>query len=260
MSGRLTGKRALVTGAAQGIGAAVAEAFAREGAKVLLTDIDGAAVTQRANDLSMRFPGTELVAMRHDVTVEAHWVEATRRAQADLGGLSVLVNNSGLVVAGGVEDLSLSEWWQGMATNCDSVFLGCKASLPLLRESQPASIVNISAKPALTTGRGLANYDASRGAAWLLCKSIALDCAHNGLDIRCNSVQAAFIGATILSEIGEPACGEEASVMAGFARQVPLGRLGQASDVADAVLYLASDESRFVTATELKVDGGASAM
>lgn len=259
MSGRLKGKRALITGAAQGIGAAVARTFVREGADVLLTDIDGAAVASTAAEIGSQ-PGAGTVgSARLDVTDEAHWIAAMETARAMLGGLSVLVNNAGIVITGGVEELSLADWHRGMAVNCDSVFMGCKHAMPLLRESQPASIVNISSIAGLIAAHNFANYNASKAAVWLLSKSIALDCARKGFDIRCNSVHPTFIRTPILNDLvlnGK----DEASIMAKLERQVPLGRLGEAEEVADAVMYLASDESRFVTASELKIDGGISAM
>lgn len=259
MSGRLAGKRALVTGAAQGIGAAVARAFVREGARVLMTDINADAVMRAAAEIEEEAGHGTAVATRLDVTDEQQWIAAVGTARDVLGGLSVLVNNAGIVLTGGVEELSLADWHRGMAVNCDSVFLGCKHALPLLRESQPASIVNLSSIAGLIAAHNFANYNASKAAVWLLSKSIALDCARKGFDIRCNSVHPTFIRTPILSDlVGEGK--DEESVLAKLRRQVPLGRLGEASEVADAVVYLASDESRFVTASELKIDGGISGM
>lgn len=259
MSGRLAGKRALVTGAAQGIGAAVARAFVREGARVLMTDINADAVMRAAAEIEEEAGRGTVVATRLDVTDEQQWIAAVGTARDVLGGLSVLVNNAGIVLTGGVEELSLADWHRGMAVNCDSVFLGCKHVLPLLRESQPASIVNLSSIAGLIAAHNFANYNASKAAVWLLSKSIALDCARKGFDIRCNSVHPTFIRTPILSDlVGEGK--DEESVLAKLRRQVPLGRLGEASEVADAVVYLASDESRFVTASELKIDGGISGM
>ncbi|KEQ51582.1 SDR family oxidoreductase [Sphingobium chlorophenolicum] len=255
---RLAGKKALVTGAAQGIGATTARMLAREGAQVLLTDInlDGAQAVAAQIDAA-HGPGTAY-AMRHDVTSEADWIAAVEHARETMGGLSVLVNNAGIVVTGSVEELSLDDWHRGMAINNDSVFLGSKYALPLLRENQPASIVNLSSIAGLIAAHNLANYNASKAAVWLLSKSIALHCARNGWDIRCNSVHPTFIRTPILDDlIGDR---DEATMMAKLARQVPLGRLGDPEEVAHAVVYLASDESRFMTGAELKLDGGISAM
>lgn len=219
---RLAGKKALVTGAAQGIGATTALMLAREGAQVLLTDInlDGAQAVAARIDAA-RGPGTAY-ALRHDVTSEADWIAAVDHARETMGGLSVLVNNAGIVVTGSVEDLSLDDWHRGMAINNDSVFLGSKYALPLLRENQPASIVNLSSIAGLIAAHNLANYNASKAAVWLLSKSIALHCARNGWDIRCNSVHPTFIRTPILDDlIGDR---DEATMMAKLARQVPLRR------------------------------------
>jgi NAD(P)-dependent dehydrogenase (short-subunit alcohol dehydrogenase family) len=255
VSGRVAGKVALVTGAAQGLGAAIARMLAREGARVALTDVNLDGARAVAEEISAATPGAA-TAYPHDVTDEAAWAEVMARVRADFGGLSILVNNAGIGVLGGVEALSLEDWRRVMAVNADSVFLGCKHALPLLRESQPASIVNISSIAGLVAGHNYAAYNASKAAVWLLTKSVALDCARQGIDVRCNSVHPTFIRTPILEPLIARA---GADGLAKLARQVPLGRLGEPDDVAFAVLYLASDESRFVTGSELKVDGGLTA-
>jgi NAD(P)-dependent dehydrogenase (short-subunit alcohol dehydrogenase family) len=175
-----------------------------------------------------------------------------------MGGLTTLVNNAGVAVLGSVEDLSLAEWRRGMSVNADSVFLGSKTALPLMRDSQPGSIINISSISGLIAAHNFANYNASKAAVWLLTKSIALHCARNGWNIRCNSIHPTFIDTPMLkSLIGDR---DEEATLAKLRRQVPLGRLGEPRDVADAVIYLASDESGFMTGSELKLDGGISAM
>lgn len=256
MSGRVAGKRALVTGGAQGLGAAIARKLVEEGARVALTDLNGEGAQRAADALNADHPGSA-VAYAHDVADEGQWIDVLARVRADLGGLSVLVNNAGVGALGSVEDETLEGWRRTMAVNADSVFLGCKHALPLLRDSQPASIVNISSIAGLVAGHNYAAYNASKAAVWLLSKSVALHCARGGWDIRCNSVHPSFIDTPILDPIVSR-MGAEAG-KAKLARQVPLGRLGEPADVAHAVLYLASDESRFVTGSELKLDGGLSA-
>lgn len=258
MSGRLAGKQALVTGAAQGLGAAIARRLAGEGARVLLTDRNESGVKAVAEGLAHDFGGDASFFARHDVTSESDWIDVIACARELLGGLSVLVNNAGIVLTGSVEDFTLDEWHKGMSVNTDSVFLGAKHALPLMRERQPGSIVNVSSIAGLIASHNFANYNASKAAVWLLSKSIALHCARQGWDIRCNSVHPAFIRTPILNDlVGDR---DEATVMAKLAKQVPLGRLGEPDDVAHAVVYLASDESRFMTGAELKLDGGISAM
>jgi NAD(P)-dependent dehydrogenase (short-subunit alcohol dehydrogenase family) len=258
MSGRLAGKLALVTGAAQGLGAAISRRLAIEGARVLLTDRNESGVKVVAEELSKELDGDTAFFARHDVTSESDWLDVIAYAREQLGGLSVLVNNAGIVLTGSVEDFTLDEWHRGMSVNTDSVFLGAKHALTLMRERQPGSIVNMSSIAGLIASHNFANYNASKAAVWLLSKSIALHCARQGWDIRCNSVHPAFVRTPILNDlVGDR---DEATVMAKLAKQVPLGRLGEPDDVAHAVVYLASDESRFMTGAELKLDGGISAM
>jgi len=258
MNNRLAGKLALITGAAQGLGEAIAWRLAREGARVLLTDINEAGVKNVAQRINDELGASFALSTRHDVTSENDWIDAVAFARDELGGLSVLVNNAGIVLAGSVEDLTLAEWQRGMAVNSNSVFLGTKHALPLMREHQPGSIINLSSIAGLIAAHNFANYNASKAAVWLLSKSIALHCARQGWDIRCNSVHPTFIHTPILNDlVGDR---DEAAVLAKLAKQVPLGRLGEPDDVAHAVVYLASDESRFMTGAELKLDGGISAM
>lgn len=255
---RLSGKKAIVTGAAQGLGAATARALASEGAQVLLTDRNEQAVLETARAIADDLRTNTVTACYHDVTSEDDWAKVIPLANDRMGGLSVLVNNAGIVLNGSVEDFTLDEWHRGMSVNVDSVFLGCKHALPLLRHTQPGSIVNLSSIAGLIAAHNFANYNASKAAVWLLSKSIALHCAKNKWDIRCNSVHPAFMQTPILQDlVGDR---DKDVIMAKLAKQVPIGRLGEPEDVAQLVVYLASDESRFMTGAELKLDGGISAM
>ncbi|MDF8335361.1 SDR family oxidoreductase [Novosphingobium cyanobacteriorum] len=260
MAGRVAGKKALVTGAAQGLGAAHACLLAREGARVLLTDINGEGAAAQAEAINAEHGAGTAFAMRHDVTSEADWDAAVAMAAEVLGGLSVLVNNAGVGVRGNIETCTLDEWHKGFAINVDSVFLGCQKALPLLRESQPASIVNISSIAGLIASDSMPGYNASKAAVWMLTKSVALHCAKRGWDIRCNSVHPTFVDTPILDGIAANASLEKSVVMGKLARQIPLGRVGEPDEIAHGVLYLASDESRFMTGAELKLDGGISAL
>jgi NAD(P)-dependent dehydrogenase (short-subunit alcohol dehydrogenase family) len=258
MTARVAGKKALITGAAQGLGAAAARMLAREGAQLLLSDLNLAGVRDVAATINAECGAGTATALRHDVTSAADWSMAIEQARSVMGGLSVVVNNAGIVVVGSIEELSLEDWHRGMSVNVDSVFLGIKHALPLMRDNQPASIVNLSSIAGLIAAHNFANYNASKAAVWLLSKSVALHCARNGWDIRCNSVHPAFIRTPILDGlVGER---DASAVMAKLARQVPLSRLGEPDDIAYAIVYLASDESRFMTGAEVKLDGGISAM
>ncbi len=255
--GRVDGKIALVTGAAQGLGAAAAERLALEGASVLLTDIDAAGVQETANRIAAKCPD-RVIALAHDVTSEADWHRALDLVRDQFGGLNILVNNAGIGALGSVEDETLENWRRVHAIDLDAVFVGCKYAIPLMTESGGGSIVNISSISGIIAGHNLAAYNSAKAAVRHLSKSIALHCARSRNGIRCNSVHPSFIDTPILDGLAGSA-GREAAV-AKLERQIPLGRIGLPDEVAYAVLYLASDESAFTTGTELIVDGGISAM
>lgn len=254
--GRVDGKVALVTGAAQGIGAAVAELLAAEGARVLLTDINTDGISRQAAAINDRFPGSA-AALAHDVTSEDDWGAAIDTVRKRWSGLHVLVNNAGIGSLASVEDETVENWRRVHAVDLDSVFLGCKRAIPLMRESGGGSIVNVSSISGIIAGHNLAAYNSAKAAVRHLSKSVALHCAAQANNIRCNSVHPVFVDTPILDGMARGGSREEA--IARLARQIPLGRIGQPADVAWAVLYLASDESGFVTGTEIRIDGGISA-
>jgi len=260
MAGRVAGKLALVTGAAQGLGEAHCLALAREGAKVLCTDINGAGAELTARKINDEVgPGTAF-SMKHDVTSPEQWDEAIDLARDALGGLSVLVNNAGVGVRGNIETCTLEEWRRGFAINVESVFLGCQKALPLMKDNQPGSIINISSIAGLIASDTMPGYNASKAAVWMLSKSVALYCGKNGWDIRCNSVHPTFVDTPILDGMVASTGREKSVIMDKLARQIPLKRVGAPREIADGVLFLASDESSFMTGAELKLDGGISAM
>ena len=258
MAGRVAGKKAFITGAAQGLGAAFARKLASEGAVVTLADINEEGARGVAAEIDAAVGPGAAFAVRLDVTQEPAWSSALETADRAMGGISVLVNNAGLSRGGDIENCSLEDWKVTMSVNVDSVFLGAKHAIPYLRRNQPGSIINISSIAGLIANHNGPAYNASKAAVWLLSKNIALYCARLGLDVRSNSIHPAFIDTPILEPFRQQFGREKAD--AKFARQVPLGRIGQPDEIADAVLYLASDESRFMTASELKLDGGISAM
>ena len=255
---RVAGKKAFITGAAGGLGAAMAHLLARHGALVFLTDIDEAAVYAVATAINAEHGKTMAWSAAQNVRDEDRWQSALAEADTAMGGISVLVNNAGIGAIGGVESLQPKEWQRVMGVNVDAVYLGCKYALPLLRQHQPGSIINISSMAAFKIDPDYTVYNASKAAVASLSKSIALDCARQKMDVRCNSIHPSFIRTGIVEPFFQQ-LGEEEAIKK-LTRGVPLRRLGEVDDVAYAVLYLASDESRYITAAEFRIDGGASAV
>ena len=253
--GRVDRKKAFITGAASGLGRATAHMFAREGAQVVIADINEEGAQKIAQEI-----GAQAHAVALDVSDEKQWQTALNQANEMMDGISILVNNAGIGGGGTVEETDFETWKHVMAVDADSVFLGCKYALPLMKPHSPGAIVNISSIAGLIAGHNMAAYNAAKAAVWLLTKSVALHCARQGYDIRCNSVHPTFINTPILQNMAARSGGGQDKLFQKLARQVPLGRIGEPDDIAYAVLYLASDESKFVTGAELKVDGGISAM
>jgi NAD(P)-dependent dehydrogenase (short-subunit alcohol dehydrogenase family) len=255
--GRVQGKMALVTGGAQGLGEAIGKMLAKEGAKVTLTDVNGAGAEKVAAEINAAHGAGTAFAFQHDVTDEAQWQDVLKSAHAAMGGLNVLVNNAGIGSLGSVEDETYDMFKKVQTVDVDSIFLGCKYAIPLMREHGLGSIVNISSIAGIIASGNYVAYNTAKAAVRHLSKSIALHCAKTGGQIRSNSVHPVFINTPILDRTKEM-FGEE-KALAKLGRQIPLGKVGEPDDIAYAVLYLASDESKLVTGAELLVDGGISA-
>ena len=257
--GRVAGKTALITGAAGGLGQAMARMLVREGARVAVSDRDLNGARALADSINAEHPGSAF-AYEHDVTREDDWVRVVAAAAEDMGGLSILVNNAGI---GGslvwAEQDTLDNWRLVQAVNIESVMLGCKHALPHLRASGAGSIVNISSIAGLAAAPGMGAYNATKAAVWLYTKTVALEAAQAGWNVRANSVHPVFIKTPILDPFVAMAGGDETTAHAKLARGIPLKRIGEPDDVAYCVLYLASDESKFVTGAEFKIDGGMTA-
>jgi NAD(P)-dependent dehydrogenase (short-subunit alcohol dehydrogenase family) len=250
--GRLSGKAALITGAASGIGRAAARLFAAEGARLALTDRDEAGLAAAAVAC-----GGALTFV-HDVTDEARWRAVVDETMAKLGRLDVLVNSAGIAVIGNIEQASLDDWRRTNAVNGDGTFLGCREAVRAMKATGGGSIVNLSSVAGIIGDGQSAAYCASKGAVRLLTKSVALHCARRGYGIRCNSVHPSFTATPMVEAVIARSKSPD-KVREGFSQAAPLGRMGRPEEVAAAILYLASDESAFTTGAELVVDGGLTA-
>ena len=260
--GQVQGKVALVTGAASGIGAACARVLAREGAAVLMTDIDAA--RGEATAQAIREAGGQAHFMVQDVTEEARWPEVVAEAERRFGGLQVLVCNAGIgIMVPSVVDMTLEAWRKQMAINVDGVFLNVKYGIPAIRRAgKGGSIVMISSVAGLRGSAGLAGYSATKGAVRLFAKSVALECAGARDGIRCNSVHPGIIATPIWEKIPAGLGGGRNAPIDPHqlaAAGVPIGVASEAEDIAEGVLWLASDASRHVTGSELVIDGGMTA-
>jgi NAD(P)-dependent dehydrogenase (short-subunit alcohol dehydrogenase family) len=248
---QLDGKVGIITGAASGIGAACARVLAREGAKLVLTDLDQAGGERIAVETSSVF-------IRHDVTDEASWPGVVDMAAQRFGGLHILVANAGIGIMGPAIEMSLADWRRQMAVNVDGVFLTVKYGIPLMRRSGGGSVVMMSSVAGLRGSAGLACYSATKGAVRLFAKSMALECAQARDHIRVNSVHPGVIDTPIWGKL-PPGANAPMDAKAIAANVVPIGEVGTAEDIANGVLYLASDASRHVTGSELVIDGGMTA-
>jgi NAD(P)-dependent dehydrogenase (short-subunit alcohol dehydrogenase family) len=247
------GKVALVTGAAMGIGRACAELLGAEGAAVMLTDRDTAHGGEALAAVEAR--GGRAAFVEHDVASEDAWVHAVAQTVERFGRLDIVVNNAGVGWMGDVEHTTLEQWRGLLAINLDGVFLGIKHAIPAMRTAGGGSIVNISSIEGLIGDPGIAAYNASKGGVRLLTKSAALYCAKNRSGIRVNSVHPGYIWTPMVQHAIDASENPEATRKY-FESLHPVGHLGEAIDIAWGVLYLASDESKFVTGSELVIDGG----
>ncbi|SDF05074.1 glucose 1-dehydrogenase [Thalassobaculum litoreum] len=253
---RLAGKTALITGGASGIGRAIAEIFVEQGATVVIADIDAERGTAVASQIGATFALL-------DVRDEDGWQRVTTETLDRHGRLDVLVNNAGTGGSGGsIEDASVDDWDRVMDINAKGVFLGCKYGVATMKANEApsgGSIVNMSSIAGLVGAPAIPVYSASKGAVRLLTKSVALHCAKKGYGIRCNSVHPSYTDTPMVDRMVDGHHNPERLRQA-IVAAAPLGRIGAPADVAGAVLYLASDDSAFVTGTELTVDGGICAM
>ena len=254
--GRLEGKVAMITGGASGIGKAHAELFAREGAKVVITTrrkvAEGTALAE-----SIKKGGGEAIFIKLDVTKESEWREVIDEVIRKYGKLNILVNNAGVSLGKTIEDTSLDEWNLIMGINSTGVFLGTKYAIEAMKNNgEPCSIINISSIDAMVGEAELPAYCASKGAVRSLTKAVALSCAQAGYNIRVNSVHPGYIHTELTEKEAQDSGLTPEQYFEKVSKMHPIGRIGEPIDIAYISLYLASDESRWVTGGEFVADGG----
>jgi NAD(P)-dependent dehydrogenase (short-subunit alcohol dehydrogenase family) len=250
--GRVEGKVCIVTGAALGLGRAAALMLAREGARVAVTDLkqaEGEAVVEAVAAF-----GGEAIFIHHDVALEEDWREVIARTLRRFGRLDVLVNNAGVALSAGLEDTTLEQWRWLMSINLDGVFLGTRLAVEAMKD-HGGSIINLSSIEGLIGDPNLAAYNASKGGVRIFSKSAALYCARERYAIRVNTIHPGYILTPMVDAYIDAQPDPEAARKA-IAALHPVGHIGEPNDIAYGVVYLASDESKFVTGTELVIDGG----
>lgn len=263
MGSRVEGKVALVTGAGQGIGQAIADRLAAEGAAVICADIDLA----KAQSVAARIAGGAL-ARRLDVTQEDGWIGLRDEVQRDFGRLDILVNNAGIEVSKPITEMSFQDWRGVMAVNVDGSFLGCRAMADLLTAAGAAnpagaSVIHLGSVAGIVGWPNQVGYNASKAAHAHLARSLAIEWSRQGRNIRVNTIHPGPIKTEMVDQyvqtqvrLGQ----DEGEVWKGILQTIPLGRLGTVQSIANAALYLASDEADFVTGADLLVDGGLTAI
>jgi NAD(P)-dependent dehydrogenase (short-subunit alcohol dehydrogenase family) len=253
--GQVEGKVAIVTGGASGIGAACAMTLAREGAKVVVTDLDDAGGQAVVHKICS--DGGEAICLHQDVSLEESWPGVIEATEGRFGRLNVMVANAGIGIRCKAIEMSLSDWRKQTAVNLDGVFLSVKYAVPAIRRAGGGSIIIMSSTAGLRGSAGLAGYCATKGGVRLFAKAVAVECAATGDGIRINTVHPGVIDTPIWTKI-PASIGSNAPIDPNevAAAGVPLGRAGQAQDIAHGVLFLASDASSYMTGAELVIDGG----
>ena len=253
--GRVNDKVAIVTGAASGLGFAAAQKLMNEGAKVMLSDINREVIESMPDRLN-NFSRAQFSAFTHDVTNEDAWIELIDKTEQEFGQINILVNSAGISLGADIVSTDFKIWKKVHEVNLDGVFLGCKYALPLMRKSGNGSIINISSISGIVAGHNFAAYNSAKAGVRHLSKSVALHCARTTDLVRCNSIHPVFAKTEMMQAFFENASEE---LLGKLEKQIPIRKFAESIDVANGILFLASDESKMITGTELVIDGGLSA-
>lgn len=245
--GRLDGKVAIITGAAKGLGEADARLFVQEGAKVFMSDVDDAAGKAVADEIGATF-------IHHDVRSEDSWRAIIEQIVSSSGGLHILVNNAGVVEVGTPESQTLDEYKFIMDVSATGTFLGCKYAIPAIRESGGGSIVNLASLASVQGEPYVAAYSAAKGAVEALTRSVAVYCSKGKMNIRCNSVHPSGVLTPMVESMADKVVNAGMESLDAQGESSGLSKLGEPNDVANVVLFLASDESKFVSGAQVRVD------
>lgn len=240
---------AIVTGAASGLGLAIARRFVEAGARVMLTDID-----QTGGDKAAAL-GASARFLRHDVSSDEQWQAVMHATSAGFGRLDILVNNAGVTLMGSVEDVSLDAFDTTFTINVRGVFLGCRHAIGVMKPHRAGALINISSVSSFKAMPELVAYNASKGAVAMMTKSIALHCARSGYGIRCNSINPGMVRTAMLEKVMAQVPNPK-ELMAQYNALHPIGRIGEPDEIASMAVYLASEEASFITGAAFNVDGG----
>jgi len=248
---RVKGKVALVTGGGSGLGEAISTRLAEEGASVIVSDVNEAGAQRVARAI-----GDNATALQQDVTIEERWREVITDIIERFGKLDILVNNAGIALVGTVEDTTLADWQLTQRVNLDAVFMGTREAIKVMKGSS-GSIINISSVEGIIGEQKVAAYNASKGGVRIFTKSAALHCCPEGYAIRVNSVHPGFIETPMVSgAIGTMTDAEGEAFTTRIVGNIPMGHMGEPLEIANGVLFLASEESKYMTGSELVIDGG----
>ena len=253
--GRLDGKIALVTGGGSGLGKSAAIHMAEEGASIIVSDINLETATETAETINKERQGAA-IPVKHNVTNEDDWNNVLALCQNHFSELNILLNNAGISIGGDIESTEFETWKKLQEVDVDSIFWGCKLSIPFLRKSKSSSIINISSTVGILGNPLTLGYGTAKAAVRSMTKSIALHCARHKYNIRCNSVHPTFIKTPLLKRFADAVGGDEEKAYDTLRSLIPLGDILEPRDVTYGIIYLASDESKMMTGSELVIDGG----